>query len=758
MKSKILLALLVVAFVCLFAVSVNAAGATENTYGEITPIDGIVAPSVIDSTSKAVIKATDGTYYTVPSYYLLSDNATFTWNLVDGIKTLTGITNASNLKNCVVRMEIPEGITGMSTGRFDSSSTLVAVKMPTTLTGELGSSTFKSCKSLVAVENLENTTITSLSVSNTSNRGGVFPGCTALVSISLPSTITAIGKWSFTDDTALTTVNVPKDAKITYIGEYAFEKAKALKSFYFSSTLATMEQGAFTGCTGLTTLENFENTKLTKLDGSHTAIQSGNGVFSGCSSLTAISLPSTITYVEKWAVASCTNLASLTIPEDAKITYIGKYAFEKSKITEVYLPSTLETLEMGAFSNCYSLATVKNLGNTQLTEIGEYTFQNCPITKIELPSTLQGTIGQYAFGGNYAVQDKLVIPNGVTEIAKCAFAPNQSKSAIKEIVLPAGLTTLGIYAFEKNDNTNVIYIPNTLEAIPQGMFSNWGSNVVIVYTGTEKQLEALIAGANTSANNVFIDAAKNIKSADAYGEIVPANVSGKTIVYGYNPCKAFYNNKHNIVLKEGNTCSGNCDRAGCGLFALIENPTHVEGIKLGFGVDTDGDGEDDEIVETLNYYANMYVLHVCANCSKETAEADEYGSIFSAIGYSAEEDDTTSVSFFTAVNHKALAIYEEIAKTELKYGLVVSGNPTNAPITGFDDEGKIVLAPSTVSVSMTNTDFTKFSIKVTGLPNAQNLNCCAYVVNAEKITYLGHNTTSDKAEIINHAGVIELTK
>ena len=102
--------------------------------------------------------------------------------------------------------------------------------------------------------------------------------------------------------------------------------------------------------------------------------------------------------------------------------------------------------------------------------------------------------------------------------------------------------------------------------------------------------------------------------------------------------------------------------------------------------------------------------------------------------------------------------YEEIAKTELKYGLVVSGNPTNAPITGFDDEGKIVLAPSTVSVSMTNTDFTKFSIKVTGLPNAQNLNCCAYVVNAEKITYLGHNTTSDKAEIINHAGVIELTK
>ena len=127
------------------------------------------------------------------------------------------------------------------------------------------------------------------------------------------------------------------------------------------------------------------------------------------------------------------------------------------------------------------------------------------------------------------------------------------------------------------------------------------------------------------------------------------------------------------------------------------------------------------------------------------------------IGYSAEEEDTTSISFFTATNKDSLAKYEEIKETKLQYGLIVSAVATASPIKSVV-EGEIELNASTVKVSMTNTDYAKFSVRIARLPANQTLNCCGYVVENDKVTYLGHATTSDEAEIIDHAGVIELTK
>ncbi|MBQ8545758.1 MAG: leucine-rich repeat protein [Clostridia bacterium] len=642
MKKKLFLAILtVMIFTCLFAVSVNAAGSTENTYGDVTTIEGVDAPSVINASAKTVIVATDGTYYTIPTYCVLEDKTTAQWKLVDEIKTLTGVTKANDLRKYVVRMEIPEGIEALCTDMFKDSASLLSVKFPTTLT-DIGVASFANCKKLVTAENLE-------------------------------------------------------------------------------------------------------NTKITELKGQSTAgYNNATGCFANCDALTEINLPSTVTYIEQWAATSCYSLTKVTVPNDAKITYIGQYAFEKSLITEFYFSSELTYIGKGAFEKT-KLTALENFENTQLTEVVEYAFNACPITEIKLPSTLT-KIGQYAFGGHKAVQDKLVIPNGVTEIGKCAFAGNYTK--INEIVLPANLTTLDIYAFEKNV-VNVCYIPSTLTKIPEGLFKDWGrsSNILFVYTGTSEQLNALLESANTSNNGVFTtDAKKNIKSAEEYGEIVLANVSGKSIVYGYNPCKAFYSNVHNIVSEEGNTCSGTCDRVGCGLFAMLENPVHTEELKLVFGEDKS---------EVVDYYADMYVVHVCKYCAEETATADEYGAIFVKMGFSVAEDDTTSISFFTAVNLKSLEKYEEMAETDVQYGIVVSAAPSANPITGVVD-GKPQLASSTINIAMQGTTYTTFSVKITGLPENQTLNCCGYAIEGEKVTYLNHATADAEATTVSHAIALQL--
>ena len=636
MKKKLFLVFTIVAvFACLFAISVSAAGATENTYGEITPIDGVAAPTTIDSTSRVVIKATDGTYYTFPSYYLLADQATASWVLLDDIKTLTGASKASEIKKYIVRMEIPEGIEALCTDMFKQSTTLIAVKFPTTLT-DIGLATFAQCSNLTTAENLENTKITAL-------RG---------------------------------------QPEATY--------------------------------------------------------NNATGCFASCSSLTSLSLPSTVTYIEQWAATTCTSLASVTIPHDAKITYIGRYAFEKSIITEFYFSSELETLGYGAFFNCSKLQKIENFENTKIQRIENDTFRNAPITYIDLPSTLT-FIGEYGFGGHKAIQDKLVIPNGVTSIGKCAFAGN--KTTIGEVVLPAELETMGIYAFEKN-YIKVFYLPETITAIPQGVFKEWSSNFVVVYTGTEEQLKTLIANSSTSDNGNFTtDAVKNIKSAEAYGEIVVANVTGKSIVYGYNFCKAFYENKHDTQAIEGSTCQGECSR--CELTVELEDAKHQNVWIFNGG-------------EAVSFTATITAEHICKYC--ELKDADKEPVSISAIlysdGISIDETDFTGIYEQIKVNKTALETYATLSGQEFDYGifaLAAGENETSAPIIKGQDGKAVASDDKTVYASFTGTEYTYLRIKITGLSNGSSIFCGAYLIIGDNIVYVSNRqegTTVTKYTIV----------
>ena len=286
-----------------------------------------------------------------------------------------------------------------------------------------------------------------------------------------------------------------------------------------------------------------------------------------------------------------------------------------------------------------------------------------------------------------------------------------------------------------------------------GQLLAWNnSSITIYFDGDYEQATALmnkLIAENSKYNGKFAPIDYNVTQDKG-------NLKNVVVLfYNYNRCDAFYDAQHDVVLEEGNNCCGVCSR--CYQLSMLANPIHTESIKLGFGVDTDADGIDDEIVETVDFYANMYVLHACEFCKTEMAKTEEYAPVFVKMGYSAEEEDTTSISFFTASNKDSLAKYEEIKGTRLQYGLIVSAAATSSPIKSIVD-GEIELSASTVKVSMTDTDYAKFSVRIAKLPANQSLNCCGYVVENDKVTYLGHATASDEAEIIDHSGVIELTK
>ena len=99
---------------------------------------------------------------------------------------------------------------------------------------------FAGCSRLVTLDLPD--TLTSIGAS-------AFQGCTSLVTLDLPDTLTSIGAYAFTECTSLTTLDLPDT--LTSIGKFAFERCTSLATLDLPDTLTSIGDGAFSGCTGV---------------------------------------------------------------------------------------------------------------------------------------------------------------------------------------------------------------------------------------------------------------------------------------------------------------------------------------------------------------------------------------------------------------------------------------------------------------------------------------------------------------------------
>ena len=79
--------------------------------------------------------------------------------------------------------------------------------------------------------------------------------------------------------------------------------------------------------------------------------------FSGCSGLTSLTIPSSVTEIGSYAFEDCSGLTSLTIP--SSVTSIGYYAFSGcSGLTSLTIPSSVTSIDDNAFSVCSGLTSI----------------------------------------------------------------------------------------------------------------------------------------------------------------------------------------------------------------------------------------------------------------------------------------------------------------------------------------------------------------------------------------------------------------
>ncbi len=373
----------------------------------------------------------------------------------------------------LVKITLPEGITAIGYGAFQRCDSLKEINFPASLRG-IGAYAFSGCYALQRInfpDGLETIGIHAFEYSyleeaiipdsvtqvgdgcfyncsklrkaqmpagETTVRGMVFQGCSALAEVILPDSVGTIGSGAFKDCASLRTVALP--SAVCYIEFDAFhgcdrltsvefgqpndwvvqdypsyverymdpltspeENAQLLKDnglldtwrrirvvgdcryYYVTGGVAFSYKGEDKSMTEYVIPESLDGTPVTQVWGS----------FANCTRLERVTIPDTVTYIGSFAFNNCTSLKQIDLPPS--LNHIEESAFEGCGLVSVTLPATLADSYASTFKNCTALQTV--VIEESVTEICKEMFYGCTsLTEIVLPSTVT-LIERDAFAG-----------------------------------------------------------------------------------------------------------------------------------------------------------------------------------------------------------------------------------------------------------------------------------------------------------------------------------------------------------------------
>ena len=412
--------------------------------------------------------------------------------------TITDIKRKETIKKLIIPQRISNyRVTEIGSYAFSGSS-LKEVVLPSTLT-KIGDSAFSG------------TQLTRLTLPEGIAEIGssAFSG-SSLKEVVLPSTLTQIGSSAFSG-TQLKDITLP--TSVTTIGSGAFGSIDSLSSVVIPKNLSNA-YGAFEGSQHLKTIHFEEG--ITKI---------ADGLFQG-SGISSINIPETVTEIGYRAFSN-TRITELYIPDS--VTKLGgtsfgtEYSNDFNSLTKVSLPSELQSTS-SPFYGQKNLKEVVLRGNWKtipsglfsgtgieklvipegVTEIGAYAFSGSSLKEVVLPKTLT-KIGDSAFSGTQLT--RLTLPEGITEIGSSAF----SGSSLKEVVLPSTLTQIGSSAFSGTQLTNMS-VPSSVREIGSYAFNSTPLEVINLPYG----LQVIGSGAFRNTKLETIEIPEGVTYLDDY--------------------------------------------------------------------------------------------------------------------------------------------------------------------------------------------------------------------------------------------------
>ena len=289
---------------------------------------------------------------------------------------------------------------------------------------------------------------------------------------------------------------------VEYIGSNVFSGCSALSKIDIPGSVTSMSGEAFSGCTGLTDVTIAEG-----------VANIGTSAFSGCSALSKISIPGSVETIGKSAFSCCTGLTDVTIANG--VMNIGESAFEDcTGLTRVTIPEGVANIGTRAFLGCSALS------------------------KISIPGSVE-TIGGSAFYGCTSLT-RVTISDGVANIGNGAFS---GCSALSKISIPGSVTNIGNFAFSDCIRLRTVTLADGLETIREGAFKNCKSLESITIPKTVTEIKRPFYGCNSleEISVPFVGITESSTGADAvFGAIFWCTQTGGTEVTLQYPGYYYY--------------------------------------------------------------------------------------------------------------------------------------------------------------------------------------------------------------------------
>lgn len=225
----------------------------------------------------------------------------------------------------------------------------------------------------------------------------LFLGCTSIIDVQIPETVTEIGQKAFKDASSVENVTFAVNTEtgkvkgVEKIGISAFDGCSSLQELVLPETVTEVLQGAFANEGALVKADMSRTASLKKWD---------KESFKGDTALAEVILPTAggITAIPDGAFAGCTTLTGENLKIPKNIVTITANAFKESGLKKLYIPNQVTMIGASAFEACKNLEDVHISNNISI--ISQSTFKNCEkLKKIEIPVKVE-KIGTNAFYGS----------------------------------------------------------------------------------------------------------------------------------------------------------------------------------------------------------------------------------------------------------------------------------------------------------------------------------------------------------------------
>lgn len=268
-----------------------------------------------------------------------------------------------------------------------------------------------------------------------------------VTSAEMPSGTTAIPDDAFSGFSNLR--NIEFNSELTTIGARAFYNCENL-DVTIEDGLAIGEN-AFYGCGNIGMVTDTKpsyaldaNDTFYGCDGLTVFIPEGTAAiaeeaFKGCEVIKEVVTPSTVTEIRPKAFMRCSHLKKATIVSSASEFTLRMGVFSQcTGLQEVTLPSTIKVINAYTFNENYNLQTINMPSSLVRIETGAF-LQCNSLTNITLPSGVQYLRNQafYRCSGLKTIS----IPNSIKEIGDNAFG---LCSALENVTLESGFNANGL--------------------------------------------------------------------------------------------------------------------------------------------------------------------------------------------------------------------------------------------------------------------------------------------------------------------------